>query len=159
MPYPVESWSGLFGSRGSSIFQVRERLLDLWLAIPGSAQIPNARDTSPSGSKGRTEGDLCLRWADPPVPGQRACCAGPSSEAKRVWARLIKHVYEVDPRICPRCSGTMKALAVIERPAVVRQILAHLGLPTTAPGLRAPADQPASRMADPPREWSYEPLG
>jgi hypothetical protein len=45
------------------------------------------------------------------------------------------------------------------RPAVVRQILAHLGLPTTAPGLRGPPDQPASQVADPPREWSYEPLG
>jgi hypothetical protein len=52
----------------------------------------------------------------------------------------------------------MKVLAVIERPTVVRQIPDPLGLPTTAPGLRAPPDQPASRVADPPREWSYEPF-
>jgi hypothetical protein len=42
----------------------------------------------------------------------------------------------------------MKVIAVIERPAVIRQILAHLGLPTAAPSFRAPPD--------PPREWSYE---
>jgi hypothetical protein len=79
-------------------------------------------------------------------------------EVRRSWARLLRQVYEVDPILCPRCSGTMKVIAVIERQAVVRQILAHLGLPTTAPGLRAPPDQPASRVADPPREWSYEPF-
>jgi hypothetical protein len=31
----------------------------------------------------------------------------------------------------------MKVIAVIERPAVIRQILAHLGLPTAAPSFRA----------------------
>jgi hypothetical protein len=59
-------------------------------------------------------------------------------------------VYEVDPLLCSRCGGTMKVIAVIERPAVIRQILAHLGLPTAAPSFRAPPD--------PPREGSYEPL-
>jgi hypothetical protein len=53
----------------------------------------------------------------------------------------------------------MKVIAVIERPVVVRQILAHLGLPITAPGLRAPPDPPASRVAYPPRQASYAPLG
>jgi hypothetical protein len=52
----------------------------------------------------------------------------------------------------------MKVIAVIERPAVVRQILDHLGLPTAAPSLRAPPDQPDGLAADQPREWSYEPL-
>ncbi len=52
----------------------------------------------------------------------------------------------------------MKVIAVIERQAGVRQILAHLGLPTTAPGLRGPPDMLASRVADPPREWSSEPI-
>jgi len=36
----------------------------------------------------------------------------------------------------------MKVIAVIERPAVIRQILDHLGLPAGAPQLRAPLDQP-----------------
>jgi hypothetical protein len=58
----------------------------------------------------------------------------------------------------------MKIIAVIEpvcadtadrRPAIIRQILAHLGLPAVAPSLRAPPEGPE---ADPPREWSYEPF-
>ncbi len=51
----------------------------------------------------------------------------------------------------------MKVLAVIEQPAVVRQILKHLGLPAGAPSPRAPPDQPDDVAADQPREWSYEP--
>ena len=50
----------------------------------------------------------------------------------------------------------MKVLAVIDRPAVVRQILAHLGLPAVAPSLRAPPDPPDGLAGDHPREWSYE---
>ncbi len=79
-------------------------------------------------------------------------------EVRRSWARLIRQVYEVDPLICPRCDGTMKIIAVIERPAVIRQILEHLGLPTGAASLRAPPDPGRGQTADPPREWSYEPF-
>ncbi len=56
----------------------------------------------------------------------------------------------------PRCGGTRKILAVIERPAIIRQILAPLGLPAVAPSLRAPPDPPDGSAADPPREWSDE---
>jgi hypothetical protein len=61
----------------------------------------------------------------------------------------------------------MKVIAVIEpacadtadrRPAVVRQILDHLGLPSAAPRFRAPPDSPDPFAAQQPREWSYEPL-
>jgi len=52
----------------------------------------------------------------------------------------------------------MKVIAVIDRQAVVRQILAHLGLPIRAPGFRAPPDPAGGHAADPPREWSYEPF-
>jgi hypothetical protein len=52
----------------------------------------------------------------------------------------------------------MKVSAVIERPGIVRQILVHLGLPAVAPSLRAPSDQTTGPAADPPREWSSEPV-
>ena len=52
----------------------------------------------------------------------------------------------------------MKVIAVIERPAVIRQILDHLGLASTPPSLRAPPDQPDGGAAERPREWAYEPL-
>jgi hypothetical protein len=51
----------------------------------------------------------------------------------------------------------MKVLAVIERLAVVRKILTHLGLPTAAPSLRAPPAPPEGLGAAQLREWSYEP--
>jgi hypothetical protein len=47
---------------------------------------------------------------------------------------------------------------VLERPPLVRQILTHLALPTSAPGFRAPPAPPNGLAADRPREWSYEPL-
>ena len=50
------------------------------------------------------------------------------SAAKRAWARLIKQVYEVDPLVCPRCSGPMRIIAFIEQRAVIEKILTHLGL-------------------------------
>ncbi len=52
----------------------------------------------------------------------------------------------------------MKNIAVIERPTIVRQILDHLGILTSAPSLRAPPDPPDRLAADYPREWSYEPF-
>jgi len=87
-----------------------------------------------------------------PLEVRRSCLR--RTQARR--ARLIRKVYEVDPLLCLRCGGTMKVTAVIERPAVVRHILAHLGLPTGAPSFRAPPDPPDGLPLDPPREWSYE---
>ena len=111
----------------------------------------------------------CLRRAFVPSSGRGA-------QARR--ARLIRKVYEVDPLLCPHCGGTMKVIAVIEpacadtclrrsrdrqaadrRPAIIRQILEHLGLPTATPSLRAPPDPPDGLVADPPRAWSSEPFG
>lgn len=79
-------------------------------------------------------------------------------DIRRSWARLIRQVYEVDPLFCPRCGKTMRVIAVIERPAVIRRILDHLGLSYVPPSLRAPPDPPGGQVADRPREWSCEPF-
>ncbi len=51
------------------------------------------------------------------------------SRARRQnWARLLLEVYEVDPLTCPRCSGTMTIVSVIEHPETIRPILQHLKL-------------------------------
>jgi len=52
----------------------------------------------------------------------------------------MKVIAVIEPACAPLRSGADR------RPAVIRQILAHLGLPTAAPSFRAPPD--------PPREWS-----
>ena len=33
-----------------------------------------------------------------------------SKEYKRNWARFIQKIYEVDPLVCPKCSGKMKVI-------------------------------------------------
>ena len=52
---------------------------------------------------------------------------GLSGEYKRNWARLIQKIYEVDPLTCPKCSGKMKVISVIEDDNVIKKILKHLG--------------------------------
>ena len=44
------------------------------------------------------------------------------------WAALIKRVYETDPLLCPKCGGTMKVVAFIEKrdqADVIEKILKH----------------------------------
>jgi hypothetical protein len=42
-------------------------------------------------------------------------------------ARLIRKVCEADPQEYPKCKGPMLVIALIQDPAVLRAILAHLG--------------------------------
>lgn len=61
----------------------------------------------------------------------------PSDRATRAtWARLIQKVYEFDPLECPKCSHTLRVIAVIDAAAVIRRILKHLRLWNPEP--RAP---------------------
>jgi hypothetical protein len=51
-----------------------------------------------------------------------------SKERRENWSRLIQKIYEADPLICPKCSGEMKVISVIEDEEVIKKILRHLGL-------------------------------
>ena len=42
-------------------------------------------------------------------------------DTRRAWARLIKKIYEVDPLVCPECSGPMRIIAIIEEREVIRK--------------------------------------
>ena len=55
------------------------------------------------------------------VPGQ----GEPAPLDRRRWAALLKHVYQADPLLCPRCGGTMKIIAFIEahQADLIRKIL------------------------------------
>jgi len=60
------------------------------------------------------------------------------------WADLMKRVFDLDVLCCPKCSGRLKLLALIEDPAVIKKILKHLNLPTELPSTcpaRAPPKQ------------------
>ena len=61
-----------------------------------------------------------------------ACCA---------WALLLARIYEAFPLVYPRCGGEMRIIAFITDAGAVRDILTHLGEPTSPPRLmpaRAP---------------------
>ena len=51
-----------------------------------------------------------------------------SKEYGKNWARLIQKIYEVDPLACPKCSGAMKVISIIEDEDVIKKILKHLNL-------------------------------
>ena len=53
----------------------------------------------------------------------------------------MKRVFEIDALTCPYCGGKRKLIALLTDGRVVRKILEHLGLPTSAPSL-APARAP-----------------
>ena len=59
-----------------------------------------------------------------PASGDRELDAlAPSQRARRrQWARLIAKVFEVDPLRCA-CGGTMRVIAFILDPVVIRKIL------------------------------------
>lgn len=75
---------------------------------------------------------------------------GPSDpgRARRLdWATLLRRSFAVDVLVCPRCQGTMRLIAVIESPAVIRRILGHLGLDAT-PARAGPRLVVASDLVD-----------
>jgi hypothetical protein len=51
------------------------------------------------------------------------------------WARLLARVFNIDVVTCIKCGGSLKIIAAIEDPAVIRKILEHMGLNTKPPPL------------------------
>ena len=42
------------------------------------------------------------------------------------WAQRLKRVFKIDIETCDQCGGTVKVIACIEDPALVKRILDHL---------------------------------
>ncbi len=42
------------------------------------------------------------------------------------WAQRLKRVFGIDVQTCARCGGTMRIIASIEDPVVIKAILEHL---------------------------------
>jgi hypothetical protein len=75
--------------------------------------------------------------------------ADKSSSSQRIaWARLLKRVFNIDVEICPKCQGKLKIIAAIEDPKVIKQILNHMGLPSSAPSLLPARGPPPSDQGD-----------
>ena len=68
---------------------------------------------------------------------------GPRSghPARYLWAQLLARIYGVFARKCSGCGGRVRLIGFITEPATVRQILAYVGEPTSAPAI-APTRSP-----------------
>ena len=94
--------------------------------------------------------------ADTPAPamiGASPSDATPTEPAHRqaaryVWALLLARIYEVLPLLCPKCGGVMRIIAFITEGTVIREILGHLGEPTSPPRLMPARGPPLWEMQD-----------
>jgi hypothetical protein len=65
---------------------------------------------------------------DTPVPEPVTPAPAPGRPRYWVWAALMRRAFEIDVLACSRCGGRMHLIATVEDPAIIRRILAHLGL-------------------------------
>jgi hypothetical protein len=49
----------------------------------------------------------------PAAPGSATARSPTAQEARKGWAALIRHVYEVDPLCCSKCGSTMRIISFI----------------------------------------------
>jgi len=59
------------------------------------------------------------------VPGQEDATPV-ASHAAMSWAQRLKRVFDIDIETCRVCGGSMKVIACIEDPLVIKKILTHL---------------------------------
>ena len=62
-----------------------------------------------------------------------------------MWAQLLARIYGVFLLKCSGCGGRVRLVGFITEPATVRQILEHVGEPTSAPAI-ASARSPLLEM-------------
>ena len=95
----------------------RQEHPNLMVVSPDVGGVVRARALAAAQGRGPDDHDAD---ASPPTPSQR--------ERRKHWARLIAKVLEVDPLRCS-CGATMRIVAVIVDPLVIRKILDHLARP------------------------------
>ncbi len=82
---------------------------------------------------------------DSPHEASSASSSAPSSSRRRLWADLIRRVYEDDPLLCPRCGETMRIISFITDFRVARKILDSIG--PRYPGPAPPRQDPQLHRA------------
>jgi len=61
---------------------------------------------------------------------------------------VLTRIYEVLPLLCPNCGGEMRIIAFITEASAIREILGHLGEPTSPPRLLPAGGPPLWERAD-----------
>jgi Putative transposase/Transposase zinc-binding domain len=49
------------------------------------------------------------------------------------WAALMHRAFAIDVLACPHCGGRLRLIATLHEPAVIRKLLAHLGMARSGP--------------------------
>jgi hypothetical protein len=57
----------------------------------------------------------------------------PSGSRAWSWAALMYRAFAIDVLACPHCGGRLRLLATLHDPAVIRKLLAHLGMARSGP--------------------------
>ena len=103
---------------------------------------PNSAHRALVTRAGRGKGRAQSAKADARTPAERR-------SAMR-WAQRLKRVFGIDVQTCAGCGGTMRIIACIEDPVVIKAILAHLAgkaRPVHAPRLPPGRAPPASAFS------------
>ena len=83
------------------------------------------------------------------------------SSARYLWAMLLARLYEVFPLLCPSCGAPMRIIAFITDTPAIRQILDHLGEPSTPPPLATARGPPGGDSEETTQEdstWGFPPV-
>ncbi len=88
-----------------------------------------------------------------------------SKELKRRWSYFIRKVYETDPLVCPKCSGEMHIISLIDQRAVIEwfdgittgKILQHLGLWEDSLRLGSGQTHAPPERSPPGKELTFDP--
>ena len=73
----------------------------------------------------------------------------PTQERATKWAELMRRAFELDVLACPKCGARLELIACIQKPAAIRAILRHLGLPAEAPQPHPARAPPWAAPSDP----------
>src|SRR4029450_7310052 len=49
------------------------------------------------------------------------------------WAALMHRAFGIDGLACPHCRGRLRLIATLHDPAVIRKLLAHMGMARSGP--------------------------
>ena len=115
---------------GAYRHRFRGRLREIEAAKAASVAAQTVKDAEGKDAEGKVASPPPVEPVSPAEPG--------SAEAKRrsSWAKVLRKVFEVDPRLCPRCKVEMRVIAWITDPVVIGRILEH----RRKAGLESPFD-------------------
>ena len=88
-----------------------------------------------------------------PEPTAAPLAAGPDDAGVKstprawTWAALMHRAFAIDVLACPHCGGRLRLIATLHDPAVIRKILAHVGLGPSGPSPGPAPPEPGAAAA------------